>query len=98
MKLKPCPFCGGEVRITNVFGRVGVICLDCPAEMRGWLDATHEEITEAWNRREPMEKVVEQFKNKARSGSVIESPNVLRTSMFVQINDAIEIVKKGGAV
>lgn len=41
------------------------------------------------------DKIVEQLKNKARSGSVMESPGISRTSMFVQINDAIEIVKGG---
>lgn len=50
-ELKPCPFCGGEAKVSNVFGRAGVICKDCQAEMRGYLGMTEEEVKEAWNRR-----------------------------------------------
>lgn len=49
--LKSCPFCGGEVKVNDVFGRAGVICKDCLAEMRGYLGMTEEEVIEAWNRR-----------------------------------------------
>lgn len=50
-ELKNCPFCGGEAKLSNVLGRAGVICKDCQAEMRGYLDMTEEEVIEAWNRR-----------------------------------------------
>ena len=93
-ELRSCPFCGGEARVANVFGRVGVVCMDCPAEMRGWLDTTLEEITEAWNRREPIDEIVKQLE--AETKSVY---NEIQGDYFnyVEINKAIEIVK-GGAV
>ena len=82
-ELKPCPFCGGEVRIANVFGRVGVICSKCPAEMRGWLDTTPEEITTAWNTRKPLDDIVEQLE---------ALPNLAK---LIERDEAIKIVKGG---
>ena len=55
MKLKPCPFCGGEVRFDTAysyFRHTVIYCDGC--DMVFTLDdciATKEQITEAWNRR-----------------------------------------------
>lgn len=55
IKLKPCPFCGGEpVLQEHVFhgyrSTFGVVCLDCCCETRQFYD-TAREAAEAWNRR-----------------------------------------------
>lgn len=53
MKLKPCPFCGGEARIDrNIFAfptSYSVICKICEAESEVF--NTEKEVIEAWNRR-----------------------------------------------
>lgn len=55
IKLKPCPFCGGEAKIIVSGGCDGEDCLvwvccdECGAES-ALLDST-EEATAAWNRR-----------------------------------------------
>lgn len=55
IKLKPCPFCGGEpVLQEHVFhgyrSTFGVVCLDCCCETRQFYD-TQKEAADAWNRR-----------------------------------------------
>ncbi len=55
IKLKICPFCGGEgvlhehkfVGYMNVYG---VVCFDCGAETRQFFE-TEKDAIEAWNRR-----------------------------------------------
>lgn len=53
-ELKPCPFCGGEARITFIsfpFGnRYHVCCSDCGATT-GPLVASPKNAEKAWNRR-----------------------------------------------
>ena len=55
MELKPCPFCGGKVRLDTAYSyfQDTVICCD-GCDMVYTLDdcsATKEQIAEAWNRR-----------------------------------------------
>ena len=50
IKLKPCPFCGGEARL--YFGNIdchGVCCRKCSAKVYGY--ATQASAVRAWNRR-----------------------------------------------
>lgn len=51
--LKPCPFCGGEARLTkNYMAQTYIYCRNCWAEVWGAKDQMNdEEIVEAWNRR-----------------------------------------------
>lgn len=69
MKLKPCPFCGGEAKV--VIGpsvelwQHAVECKDCGANT-GYKwgicpSVVENKAIEAWNRREPIDKVVEQL-------------------------------------
>lgn len=63
MKLKPCPFCGGEAELwDNKLERrlYGVICKECDC-MTPYFESEVEAI-EAWNRREPIDEIVEQLK------------------------------------
>ena len=55
LKLKSCPFCGGEPCIQRhefigYADTFGVVCLDCCCETRQFFE-TKEEAIEAWNRR-----------------------------------------------
>lgn len=49
-KLKPCPFCGGEVQLIGEFG-VNCPCVECPnCKIRtAW--QIRDEAIYAWNRR-----------------------------------------------
>ena len=52
-KLKPCPFCGGEVKkfVGPINLTIMFICKKCGADVC-FYDAEHEpKATEAWNRR-----------------------------------------------
>jgi Lar family restriction alleviation protein len=54
IELKPCPFCGEKAEIGLNFGRLGVACTICEANMRlGKVcgDFDEESLIEAWNKR-----------------------------------------------
>lgn len=64
MKLKPCPFCGGEKIETVEFEVAGtdstyVVCVNCGSCTK--LHYQKEQAIEAWNRRTPLEDIVEQL-------------------------------------
>ena len=52
IKLRECPFCGGEAR-TDSCGSHWVRCTVCGA--RGCVESTRKEAIEQWNIRKPME-------------------------------------------
>ena len=90
MKLKPCPFCGRKGELWNnklTYRLYGVICEECDC-MTPYF-TTREEAIEAWNRREPIDKVVEQLEE--------QFDCTVNWDMRLAYNHAIEIVK-GGAV
>ena len=95
-QLKPCPFCGGEAELWDnkmEYRLYGVLCKECDC-MTPYA-VTGEEAVEVWNRREPIDKIVEQLGNAKDefSGGTLQEEYYWRG-----INKAIEIVKKGGAV
>ena len=105
MKLKPCPFCGGEAEFrTNLIDVTGgwhtvvyVWCPTCEARShRVFYTAESDKIeaAERWNRREPMDKIVEQLEGIKMAEKPIE---VTKMAYNTAILRAIEIVK-GGAV
>ena len=55
MELKPCPFCGGKVRLDTAYSYFRDTVIYCDGcDMVYTLDdcsATKEQIAEAWNRR-----------------------------------------------
>ena len=54
IELKPCPFCGGKAEIGINFGRFGIGCTECEANMRSTEvggDFENESLIEAWNKR-----------------------------------------------
>ena len=99
MKLKPCPFCGGEARWAND-DKNWIECSYCRVETR-YCEDTQEAI-EAWNRRKPLEDIVEQLEELAEEHpyKVIGEPDTYQDynqAWEVCSDRAIEIVK-GGAV
>lgn len=48
IKLKPCPFCGGEAEFVG-YKSYWIICVDCTAESAVY--DSKAEAVEAWNRR-----------------------------------------------
>lgn len=64
MKLKPCPFCGGEAFMESWIARKGfeanVHCNSCSAMVYtityDFEEQAEKNAIEQWNRREPMDK------------------------------------------
>lgn len=50
MKLKPCPFCGGNAILNSLGFSHSVYCKDCGANMHGVMD-DEKDIVEVWNTR-----------------------------------------------
>ena len=95
-----CPFCGGEARTASVFGRAGVICTECDANIRMFLDAPMEEAIKAWNTRKPMQNIVERLeeKNGYLPKELIHCHEFYIQGMLNGLIEAIEIVKEEGGV
>lgn len=92
-KLKPCPFCGGEVvmdelQITATRKVDYFICENCGATTHFEYADSLSEAIEAWNTRKPMDKVVEQLERLKKTNE--RNQNYLTAMGFRQ---AIEIVK-----
>lgn len=58
IKLKPCPFCGGEAEVSRFLGRYAVVCTECFACMLNEDNYFPEDeksdidfVVRSWNRR-----------------------------------------------
>lgn len=104
MKIKPCPFCGGEAELWDnklAYRLYGVICKECDCMTPHF--TTGEDAIEAWNRREPIDKIVEQLEkievSRSEYSEIVEcniEPCTSTNCCECVVNKAIEIVKKGG--
>ena len=54
IKLKPCPFCGGEAKIVKSYYTIWAKCICCGAKSR--CEENEEKAAEAWNRRAGSER------------------------------------------
>ena len=95
MEIKSCPFCGGEAKVSDVFGRAGVVCKNCLSEMRGYLGMTNEDVVKIWNTRKPIDKVVEELEKRKEYQKIMAVDKKYRVGVLNGFNDAIEIVKGG---
>lgn len=102
-KLLPCPFCGGEAKVCNgsneiVGSQYLVRCkgLNCTLRPKTEWHETLDEAVRHWNTRKPIDKVVEQLEE--RKGVYIDEngKELFQEDYFIDIDDAIEIVRKGG--
>ena len=84
MKIRTCPFCGGEIeRHRNSY------YIDHESScflFRNHVNFINKNELEAWNRREPMDRIVEQLEELTKY-EVVEN----------KFKRAIEIVKSGGS-
>lgn len=103
MRLKPCPFCGGHAVLGKATMTIVVdgkdkmgyfaYCLNCECRMPKY--RKKESAIEAWNRREPIGKIVEQLEmevERARTHGLCIND---RRSTMQGLLKAIEIVKGG---
>lgn len=97
MKLKPCPFCGGEAKIihaNDVTLPYRVRCKNINCDVRPsttWFKYEEDAITK-WNTRKPMDEIMKQLEE-SKSKDGLPADIVWNNALRV----AIEIVK-GGAV
>ena len=97
MKIRTCPFCGGEIerhRDTYYIDHESSCFL-----FRNHVNFINKNELEAWNRREPIDRIVEQLeelKYKPCADTKNCTDFVTCKQHFMQ--KAIEIVKSGGAV
>lgn len=107
IKLKPCPFCGGEAEIQDGSGLHYVYCTKCGASTIGRIKGGTEKSVQNWNTRKPMERIVEKLNNRIEKAGriMVENPADMLDKIandaeedFIQAyEEAIEIVQKGGA-
>lgn len=93
-ELRRCPFCGGEIerhRDSYYIDHKSSCFL-----FRNHVNFINENELEAWNRREPMDEIVQQLEEKYNHYSNMDSMVALGRRLAYK--EAIEIVKKGGAV
>lgn len=105
-ELKPCPFCGGEamlevihphehmlVNIPPYGGSAFIECTSCSCAMAG---ETEAEVVETWNRRKPIDDIVERLERIAPEPKVecyaLENEY---NAAFEMHNKCIEVVKGG---
>ena len=100
MKIKPCPFCGGEAELWNnnieEYKLYAVQCKNCGMVTPYWFD--DELAVEQWNRREPIGKIVEQLEYYAKESHIVyirEDEECCR-GWYEALEFAIEIVRQGG--
>lgn len=107
IKLKPCPFCGGEAYINyetmtdeHKIYWAQVLCKKCHCRSAGnWSDryasAERKEV-KAWNTRKPMERIVAQLENEVNrwQESGKENEDEKELGVAVGFRYAIKIVKK----
>ena len=65
MKIKPCPFCGGKAESMESWSAGWYVeCQECGVMIR-LAEDSEEEAIEVWNRRKPIDKIVEQLESEA---------------------------------
>ena len=91
MKLKPCPFCGGEAKVSLFLGNYGVACTECLGAILPARKMTKTEAIEEWNTRKPMEKIINHLAVERAKALYLCDNN----SRYKGYDKAIEIVKGG---
>ena len=101
IKLKPCPFCGGELR-KNMSGSYE----DCNKDCILYGLEIHEKFIPLWNTRKRMEKIVQKLEEGAKHymnisekaaelGEQYEKHMILNGARGMVLEEAIDIVKGG---
>lgn len=93
--LKNCPFCGGEAVLTSIRGLYRVKCIKCDCSYRSRDNRTEKDAIEAWNQREPMDRVREMMKERAcQTFSHFDDDGFCEddSKLVVYLEDAREII------
>lgn len=92
IKLLPCPFCGGEAKVSNLnFNQYLIFCKDCWAETKP--TTGFENTITKWNTRKPMQEIVEKLED--------EMMELRKAGCYLsahQFKKAIDIVEKVGGI
>lgn len=56
-ELKPCPFCGGEAKVSLILGNYGVACTKCQGSVLNIPYQTRNQAIKAWNKRAESEEL-----------------------------------------
>jgi hypothetical protein len=98
-KLKRCPLCGGNAKVAHYSNGwdewYHVICPNCHISQTGSHTKTEAEVIEEWNTRKPMDRIVERLEEE-KGVVVIDGKPMYQEDCFIDIDDAIEIVKEEG--
>lgn len=93
IELKPCPFCGGQVKLDEDDFYM-FCCEECGAgitfakEQDGRAeDCSREESIDKWNTRKPVERIVQQLENKMDHSF---------NQRYKAFAEAVTTVRKGG--
>ena len=90
-ELKCCPFCGGEAEMLNYSPTEWLVhCIECDGMVEKWRE-TEEEAIEQWNRRTPMNNIVEKLEEES-----YETTDTVCGGRFkaIRLSSAINIVKQ----
>lgn len=108
MKLKPCPFCGGEAEFIqeDIAGLYAVNCKECKCRTPfqfNFGEGSEKKALKVWNRREPIDKIVKQLEELQERHPYKVVGDYDTYSQYNQAwescsDQAIEIVKKGGGI
>lgn len=100
IKLKPCPFCGGEAKIihaNDVTLPYRIRCKNINCDVRPsttWFKYEEDAITK-WNTRKPMDEIVEQLEDENKTA--VDAAIIFHGEYFNGVVDglekAIEIVR-----
>lgn len=99
-ELKICPFCGVELDTISFYAHPTNGCL----LQHVYFAFDDEHAIEAWNRREPIDKIVEQLEDLKEDAewdcevSLDDRHKEIAINREAAFLQAIDIVKKGGAV
>jgi Lar family restriction alleviation protein len=97
IKLKRCPFCGGEAKfeINREMGgtQYQVLCTKCPTTVGRYWFWKKEDAINSWNTRKPMQDVLERLEERR-----FDYYEELEIDIVDGIDQAIEIVKEVGGM
>lgn len=93
-KLLPCPFCGGELKFSEILHIA--ICNECDAHI-GFpkLSSNKSKVINAINTRKPMERIVERLEEKSNDIPIQYEMNYEK-GFGDGIDYSVDIVRNGG--
>ena len=93
IKLLPCPFCGGEAKLSKSGSYAVVSCLNssCNGNACCYKYDSPQEAIEHWNTRKPMERIIEKLEGLRAKPTETVYDTIL-------VGSVIEICKEEGGI